>query len=112
VILCRPLSVAALEEEVPDAGELRALPSEAGFRRIEIIARSIEVRFPSPDRFVELTVLAGAAVVPTFDPEDSAARLALTEAVSRENEPVLHRYRSGDRLVVPTSWHVAVAYAS
>jgi membrane protease YdiL (CAAX protease family) len=93
-------------------GELRALLSEAGFRRVEIIAKSLDAHFLSPDRFVELTVLAGAAVVPTFDHEDSAARLALPEAVSREIEPVVQHYRSGDRLIVSTFWHIAVAYAS
>ena len=34
------------------------------------------------------------------------------EAVNREIEPVVQRYRSGDRLIIPTSWHIAVAYAS
>jgi hypothetical protein len=97
---------------LPDAGELRALLSEAGFRRIEIITKSLDAHFPLPDRFVELTVFAGAAVVPTFDHEDPAARLALTEEVTREIEPVVQHYRSGDRLIVPTFWHIAVAYAS
>jgi ubiquinone/menaquinone biosynthesis C-methylase UbiE len=107
-----PLSDVASPWSFPDAGELRALLSESGFQRIEIIAESLDARFPSPDRFVELTVLAGAAVVPTFDHEDAAARLALTEAVTREIEPVVQRYRSGDRLIVPTHWHIAVAYAA
>jgi SAM-dependent methyltransferase len=107
-----PLSDVASPWSLPDAGELRVLLSEAGFRRIEIIAKSLDAHFPSPDRFVELTVLAGAAVAPTFDHEDPAARLALTEAVAREIEPVVQRYRSGDRLIVPTLWHIAVACAS
>jgi ubiquinone/menaquinone biosynthesis C-methylase UbiE len=107
-----PLSEVAAPWSLPDAGELRALLSETGFHRIELIAKSLDARFPSPDRFVELTVLAGAAVVPTFDPEDSAARLALTETVTREIEPALQRYRSGDRLIVPTFWHIVVAYAT
>lgn len=107
-----PLSDVASPWSLPGAGELRALLSEAGFQRIDILAESLDAQFPSPDRFVELTVLAGAAVVLTFDHEDSAARLALTEAVTREIEPVVQRYRSGDRLIVPTLWHIVVAYAS
>ena len=107
-----PLSDVASPWSLPEAGELHALLSEAGFQGIEIIAKSLDAHFPSPDRFVELTVLAGAAVAPTFDHEDPAARLALTEAVNREIEPVVRRYRDGDRLIIPTSWHIAVAYAS
>jgi ubiquinone/menaquinone biosynthesis C-methylase UbiE len=97
---------------LPDDVQLRALMSEAGFQRVEITAESREAHFPSADRFVELTVLAGAAVVPTFDHEDAAARLALTEAVARETEPILQHYRSGASLVIPTSWLFAVAYGS
>jgi hypothetical protein len=107
-----PLSDVAIPWSLPDARELRALLSEAGFGRVEITAKSLDVHFPSPDRFVKLTVLAGAAVVPTFDHEDAAAGLALTEAVAREIEPILQHYRSGDRQVIPTSWLIAVAYAS
>lgn len=107
-----PISDVASPWSLPSAGEVRALLSEAGFRRIEIVTRSLDARFAAPDRFVELTVLAGAAVVPTFDHEDSAARLALTEAVAREIEPVVRRYRSGDELIVPTFWHIAVGYTS
>lgn len=105
-----PLSDVAAPWSLPDVGELRALLSEAGFQRVEVIARSLDARFPSPDRFVELTVLAGAAVAPTFDHEDPAARLALTEAIAREIEPVVQRYRDGERLIIPTWWHIAVAY--
>ncbi len=107
-----PLSAVASPWSLPAFGELRALLGEAGFRRTQIFSRSLDIRFPSPDRFVELTVLAGAAVVPTFDPADPAALSALTAAVARETQPLVQRYRRGDYLVFPTSWHLAVAYAS
>jgi len=107
-----PLADVASPWSLPDDEELRELMSVAGFQRIEITAESLDALFPSPDRFVELTVLAGTAVVPTFDHEDAGARLALTEAVTREIEPVVRRYRSGDGLTIPTSWLIAVAYTS
>lgn len=107
-----PISEVAIPWSLPDSRELRGLLGEAGFRRTVVVSRSLDAHFPSAERFVELTVLAGAAVVPTFDHEDSASRSALTEAVGREIEPILQRYRDGDGLVVPASWHVAVAHAS
>ncbi len=106
------LSDVASPWSLPDAGELRALLSEAGFQRIEIIARSLDAQFPSPERFVYLTLFAAAAFLPEFDWEDEASRTALIEAVTSEIEPVVRRYRSGEWLIIPTSWHIAVAYAS
>jgi hypothetical protein len=55
-----PLSDVASPWSLPDAGELRALLSAAGFDRIEIIPRSLDVHFPSPERFVYLTLFAAA----------------------------------------------------
>ena len=107
-----PLSDVATPWSLPDTGELRALLSKAGFDRIEIMPRSLDVYFPSPERFVYLTLFAAAAFLPEFDWEDEALRTALIEAVNLEIEPVVQRYRSGERLIVPTFWHIAVASAS
>jgi ubiquinone/menaquinone biosynthesis C-methylase UbiE len=107
-----PLSEVATPWSLPVAGELRTLLSEAGFQRIEVIAKSLEARFTSPERFVYLTLFAAAAFLPEFDWEDQATRTTLIEAVTREIEPVVQRYRSGDELIIPTSWHIALAYAS
>ena len=107
-----PLSDVASPWSLPHAGELRVLLSEAGFDRMEIIPRLLDVHFPSPERFVYLTLFAAAAFLPEFDWEDAVSRTALIEAVNLEIEPIVQRYRSGDRLIVSTFWHIAVAYAS
>jgi hypothetical protein len=93
-----------------DAEELRALLIDAGLQRIEIIPHSLHVYLPSPERFVELTVLGAATSVPAFARLDTAARSALVETVSLETEPVTQRYRYGDKLTFPMSTHIAVAY--
>ena len=94
----------------PDAEELRALLSAGGFQRIEIIPRTLDAHFPAPERFVQLTVLAGAAVDPDAADADPAVRDALVDAVARETEAVVQRYHDGDRLRIPMSCHIAVAY--
>jgi ubiquinone/menaquinone biosynthesis C-methylase UbiE len=101
----------ALSFSLSDAEELRALLRDAGFQRVEITPRSLDIHLPSPARFVELTVLGAAATIPAFAQLDTAARSALVETVSHEIEAVAQRYREGDTLTFPMSTHIAVAYA-
>lgn len=105
------ISDVALSFSLADAEELRALLGAAGFQRIEITPRSLDIQLPSPERFVELTVLGAATTIPAFARLDAAARSALVETVSLEVEAVTQRYRDGDKLTFPMSTHIAVAYA-
>lgn len=105
------ISDVALSFSLGDAGELRALLSAAGFQRIEVTPRSLDIHFPTPEYFVQLTVLGAATSVPAFAQLDPAARSALVDAVAGETEPVAQRYRDGDKLTFPMSTHIAVAYA-
>jgi hypothetical protein len=91
------------------ADELRTLVSDAGFQQIEVTPRSLDVHFPAPERFVQLTVLGAATSVPTFAQLDSAARSALVQSVSREVEAVMQDDRQGDRLTFPMFTHIAIA---
>ena len=93
-----------------DAEALRALLSAAGFQRIAITPQSLNVNFPAPERFVQLTVLGTAATILTFAQLDTAARAALVEAVTLESEAAVQQYCEGDRLIFPMSTHIAVAY--
>jgi SAM-dependent methyltransferase len=110
----RHLGVAISEVSVSfalsDAEELRALLIDAGLQRIEIIPHSLDVYVPSPERFVELTVLGAATSVPAFAHLDIGARSKLVEAVTRETEAAAQRFRVGDQLVFPMSAHIAVAH--
>ena len=101
----------ALPFSLSDAEELHALLRDAGFQRVEITPRSLDIHLPSPERFVELTVLGAATTIPAFARLDTAARSALLETVSLEVEAVTQRYRDGDKLTFPMSTHIAVAYA-
>jgi hypothetical protein len=101
----------ALSFSLWDAEELRALLSDAGFQRVEVTPRSLDIHLPSPERFVELTVLGAATSIPAFAEMDTSARSSLVEAVAGETEAVAQRYRDGDKLTFPMSTHIAVAYA-
>lgn len=94
-----------------DAAALRALLEAARFREVAIEAVTRTVRFPLPEQFVRLTMLAYAAVKPEYEAMDEAARDALFEAVRRDIDGTLRQYVEGDVLAFPMSTHVAVARA-
>jgi SAM-dependent methyltransferase len=106
-------TVAALAHawSLGDAEELRVLFDAAGFQGTEICQVSLPVRFPSPERFVELTILAGATTIPAFAQLDATERSALVETVKKETEEVLQRYREEETVAFPMFAHIAVAHA-
>jgi SAM-dependent methyltransferase len=105
-----PISTLDLSFSLWDADELSTLMSDAGLQRIAITPRSLEVRLPTPERFVQLTVLGAATSVPAFARLDAATRSALVEAVTGETRASIERYRDGETLVFSMSSHLAVAY--
>jgi hypothetical protein len=105
------MATVELSFSLGDADELRTLLGDAGFQHIEISPRSLNIHLPSPERFVQLTVLGAATSIPAFAQLDTAARAALVEAVTGETQAVAQRYRDGDKLTFPMFTHIAVAYA-
>ena len=93
-----------------DANDLRTLLDDAGFKQIEIVPRSLNVHLPSPERFVQITVLGAATSIPAFAQLNSAERSKLVEAVTAETQEVAQRYRDGDTLTFSMSTNIAVAY--
>ena len=93
-----------------DSEELRTLLSEAGFRQIAITPRSLTIRLPSPESFVQLTVLGAATSIPAFARLDAGARAELVRAVAGETQAVAERHRDRDTLTFPMFTHIAVAY--
>jgi SAM-dependent methyltransferase len=95
-----------------DPDELRALfeagaPSDLG--RVDVVQAERRVRFPSPERFVALTVMAAGAVVPRLAELDEAERAELVDAVTREIEPVLQRHTDGDAVAFTLHANLAIA---
>ena len=85
------------------------LLSDAGFEQIEIAPEAHTVQFPEPQRFVMLTLLAAASIIPESEMEDEA-RYALVETVSQEVDPMLQRYVEGDTVSFSMHAHIAVAH--
>ncbi|MCL4765267.1 MAG: class I SAM-dependent methyltransferase [Hyphomicrobiaceae bacterium] len=92
-----------------DADELEALLREAGFERVDVAPRQLDVRLPSPERFVQLTVAGAATSVPAFIHMSPEARPKLVEAIGEELGPLISSYSAGGELVFPMSTHIVLA---
>ncbi|MGE0549101.1 MAG: class I SAM-dependent methyltransferase [Kofleriaceae bacterium] len=91
----------------PDPDALRALLLAAGFTHVDMQQHTIDVRFPMPEKFVKLTVIGAAAVMPQFVDIDVDE---LTAKVTKDIEPELAKYRDGDAVRFPLVTNLAIAY--
>ena len=91
------------------AEALRTLLREADFRHVEVTPRSLEIRLPSPERFVQITVTGAATSFPSFMQMNLEARSALVDAIAGELEPLVRSRTEGGELVFPMSTNMALA---
>lgn len=93
-----------------NAPELEALLSGNGFEDIAIEPVTMTLRFPSADRFVRLSALAGAAVAPVVAELDEAERATLVEVIQQDVGATLRSYTYDDEINVPMAAYVATAH--
>lgn len=98
----------ALSFSLGSRDALHDLLVEAGLRAVQVMPRTLEVRLPSPERFVQLTVLGAATSVPAFTRLDDGERGALVGAIVDETRSAIDTYRKADALVFPMSSNIAV----
>lgn len=89
--------------------ELKTLLVDAGFPRPQIEECALNVRVPTPERFVQITVEGAATSIPAFMKLPRSERSAVVEAVARELAPLLDRYSYGGVLEFEMSTHIALA---
>lgn len=94
-----------------DAGELHALLTTAGWERVDVQQATVRARFPQPARFVQLTILSSAAVLPVFAQMEPAARQSMIERVAHELEPTLRTVIEGNAVTFDIAINVALATA-
>jgi SAM-dependent methyltransferase len=90
-------------------GKLRALLEGGGFSRIEIVPRSLQARFPSPESFARRMETAYGAVVPAFV-QDPAAFETFLDSVERDTRDLVRRYSDGDTVSYSMHTNLALAY--
>jgi ubiquinone/menaquinone biosynthesis C-methylase UbiE len=93
-----------------NAPELEALLSGSGFEDVAIEPVTMTLRFPSADRFVQLSALAGAAVSPVFAELDEAEQASLVEVIQQDVGATLQRYTNDDEINVSMAAYVATAH--
>jgi ubiquinone/menaquinone biosynthesis C-methylase UbiE len=106
-----PVSAVAAPFSLSDGGEVAALFKAARFSDVKVISHTQEVHFPSPNRFLELSIRGAAAVLPIFAKMTEEARPDMVEAVREEAAPALAKSTRGDILAFPMTSNVVVARA-
>ena len=91
---------------VPDAGELRRLLVEAGFREARIRPSVMTIRLPSIEAFV-LSHLSSSPVAGAVAALSEEGRTALAKQV----KVALRSYADGDGVAVPDETNIAMAHA-
>lgn len=82
---------------------------DAGFAGVEVTSHEREARFEDPDRFLDLVVLAGAAVVPDLALDQEEDRQALLAHVRLAADAALARFRQGSQMIFPMRANIARA---
>jgi len=92
-----------------DAGELRTLLSDAGFRHVEIEPVSMTARFPDPEGFLAGEIDVDTAAIPAMQHLDSQQRQAITATIRQDMEAPLRAVTEGEHVVLP--FHASIACA-
>jgi ubiquinone/menaquinone biosynthesis C-methylase UbiE len=92
-----------------DPRELAALLETAGFNSVRVESVTQDVFFVQPERFIELTFQASAAVVPVFAQLNRQTQSDAFAAVKQEMAPLIAAHTRDGFLTFPTSANIAVA---
>lgn len=92
-----------------NAGELRTLLAEAGFRAVAIEPASMTARFPNPEAFLAGEIDVDTAAIPSMQHLDGEARREVAEAIREDMESPLRDVVEDGHVVLPFHAHVARA---
>lgn len=89
--------------------DLRALFVAAGFASVDIAVVEREVRFPSPEAFVEASITGAAAALPALQGIEGERLAQLVEAIRADLSGLLAQHTVGDELVYRREAHIVIA---
>ncbi|WP_397475004.1 class I SAM-dependent methyltransferase [Pusillimonas sp.] len=104
-----PITAVDVAFSLSSPDELYTLLHEAGFQSIDITPRSLSIRLPEPERFVQLSIEGAATSVPAFASMNSAERFVLVDEVRAKTHDIVERFRDGDFLAFSMKTNIAIA---
>ena len=104
-----PFSAVSLPFSMGEQDEVRSYIASGGFEKIAMSEQRLNVKFPTPQLFVQLSVAAAAAAIPAFAEMAAQDRAALAEEIAESLGPQVNKYVVGDFLEMPTVVNVAIA---
>ena len=84
-----------------DAGELRALLMDAGFRDVTVEPVSMTARFPNPEGFLAGEIDVDTAAIPAMQHLDTEQRQAITATIREEMAAPLRAVTADEHVVLP-----------
>jgi ubiquinone/menaquinone biosynthesis C-methylase UbiE len=87
---------------------LRAVLTEAGFKDVQVISITHEIRFPSVDIFLQASIIGSAAVLPVLAKLDADAKQRLLDQIRVEMTPTLAPYVKDGMLVMPLAANIGM----
>lgn len=103
-----PVNSLAVPYSLGDPADLRDLLNQVGYHTVQITAETCMVRFPSPERFVALTVGAAVSVLPQLA-LNGEARSALLAAVTSKVQGAIDRHVTNGAVAFPMTSSIIVA---
>jgi hypothetical protein len=92
-----------------NAGELRKLLTDSGFRQIEIGPASITAHFPQPEEFLAWEIDINPAEAPALQNLDKEAQQAIMATARQDMQSPLEEVMQGNQVVLPFHAHIAQA---
>jgi ubiquinone/menaquinone biosynthesis C-methylase UbiE len=110
-VIQRRLGMSGVQEifALGEADAVRALLTEAGFRRVEIEPVAMTARFPNPEAFLAGEIDVDTAAIPSMQRLDAEARRTIVAAIREEMAAPLREVTQGDHVVIPFHAHIARA---
>ena len=81
-----------------EAGQLEALLNDAAFHQVTVQEAQLEVRFPSPEHFVQSSVQGAAAAWPQWAALDDTERNALSDGIQDDVADWISAHTQGGQL--------------
>ncbi len=105
-----PMSEAALPFMMGDEDELRKYVLSGGFSAVEITEQTMETRFSQPEKFVQLSVTAAGASIPTFAAMEQETRETVIAEIVDALASQVDDYIEDGHVVTPTVLNQAIAF--
>lgn len=104
-----PLKEVSLPFMMGDPAVLKSYVESGGFSGVDVTVQNLTLRYPQPERMVQLAVAAAAASIPAFGAMSPEQRAAVAKEVADSLSDRVKPYVKGDFVEMESATNIAVA---